>query len=134
MIDFVKLCESCLIEEAILAHLKDIARQARQWKKSHTEAINALVKATQKKSQQGIQKAIKQKNLAIQQLIVLQDFLRDEYLDESGDRLSDEEFAAQVKKSSFYPFVEGNLKDGTDDTGGLVFLTPAYIKKLRSMR
>ena len=133
MINFVSLCESCLIEEAYTAHLRSIAKQARQWKKAHSKAIEDLIAATRKRSQQDVAQANKQKNLAVQQLIVLQDFLRDEFLDETGQRLPDNEFTKEVMKSSFYPYEEGKAEDGSDDTGGLVFVTPPYIKKLRSM-
>lgn len=133
MIDFISLCEACLLEEADPANLRSIARQARQWKKAHSKAIEDLIAATRKRSQQDVAQATKQKNLAVQQLIVLQDFLRDEFLDEDGNRLSDPEFTKMAKKSSFYTYVEGNNPDGSDDTGGLVFVTPQYIKKLRSM-
>ena len=134
MINFASLCESCLIEEAYVAHLKDITRQARQWKKAHSKALENLITATRRRSQQDISQATKQKNLAVQQLIVLQDFLRDEFKDEDGNRLPDDQFTREVTKSGFYTYEKGKAEDGSDDTGGLVFVTPEYIKKLKTMQ
>ena len=106
-INFVKLCEAllcesvfdqmALLDEAVRENLIDIARQAKSWKEKYTTA-----------------KTKDQKVHARQQLIILQDFLRDEF----GRSLSDEQFVDAIEKSSFYDM-------------GLVFLKPSIIRQMR---
>ena len=106
-INFVKLCEAllcesifdqmALLDEAVRENLIDITKQAKQWKDKYTTA-----------------KTREQKTLAKQQLVVLQDFLRDEF----GRDLTDEQFTDAIEKSSFYKM-------------GLVFLTPLMINQLK---
>ena len=95
-INFFKLCESVL-EEANRAHLFDIARQAKNWRKKYSQA-----------------KTLRDRADAREQLIVLQDFLRDEF----GRDLNGDEFTAAIEASSFY-------------NNGLLNLTPVMISKLR---
>jgi len=104
-INFFKLCESVL-EEANRAHLFDIARQAKNWRKKYSQA-----------------KTLRDRADAREQLIVLQDFLRDEFGrdlngDEFGRDLNGDEFTAAIEASSFY-------------NNGLLNLTPVMISKLR---
>ncbi len=106
-INFVKLCEAllcesvfdqmALLDEAARENLIDIAKQAKKWKNHYTTA-----------------KTRDQKDLAKQQLIVLQDFLRDEF----GRNLTDDQFVNAIEKSSFHD-------------QGLVFLKPLMIDQMR---
>ena len=106
-INFVKLCEAllcesvfdqmALLDEAVRENLISIAKQAKEWKDKYTAA-----------------KTRDQKTLAKQQLIVLQDFLRDEF----GRDLTDDQFVDAIEKSSFYK-------------AGLVYLTPLMINQLK---
>ena len=83
-------------------NLIEIARQAKRWKEAHEQAIK------NNKPQQ--------KQLAVQQLLVLQNFLKDEF----GKHLSDQKFTETVKKSNLYD-------------SGLSFLLPDFIKHLKEM-
>jgi hypothetical protein len=74
-INFLSLCESVLEEAASKAHLLDIARQARVWRAKYSQG-----------------KTAEQKKFARQQLIVLRDFLWDEF----GKNLSKEEFEKAI--------------------------------------
>ena len=78
-IDFFSLCESVLAEAADKARLLDIARQAKVWRTKYSQA-----------------KTLEHKKLARQHLIVLRDFLWDEF----GKNLSSEEFEKAIVNHS----------------------------------
>jgi hypothetical protein len=96
-INFFSLCESVLEEAATKAHLLDIARQARTWRAKYSQG-----------------KTAEQKKLARQHLIVLRDFLWDEF----GKNLSSEEFEKAIIKHSLADL-------------GLLNLTSIAIGKLK---
>lgn len=94
-INFLSLCES-ILEEADRSNLLDIARQATTWRNKWSNATT-----------------FNQKTDALHNLIVLQDFLRDEF----GADLTDDEFQRQI--------VNHSLHDR-----GLLNLTPLMLAKL----
>jgi hypothetical protein len=119
MINFTELCKTLLTEwelfaEASLEGLRVIATQARKFKREYSRALS--------------NNSAEQKELALNNLIALQQQLRDQY----GPNFSDEEFENLLKKSSFYIYSKGT-DSPHNDSGGLIFLTPTYIKKLESL-
>ena len=116
MVNFIELCKTLLTEwelatEATTQGLAIIASQARKFKREYS---NALATNSYDRQQQ-----------ALNNLVKLQQQLRLEY----GSSLSDEQLENVIKKSSFYLYSKG-LNSPADDSGGLIFLSPTYIKKL----
>lgn len=97
LINFFSLCESVLEEAADKARLLDITKQARAWRTKYSQA-----------------KTLERKKLARQHLIVLRDFLWDEF----GRELSDTEFEKAI--------INHSLADM-----GLLNLTSIAIGKLK---
>jgi hypothetical protein len=119
MINFIELCESVfndldLLEEADPIQLRNLAFEARKYKRMHTDAV--------------AKNLTQQKQEALNKLKEFQQTLKREY----NPNLSDEQFEEIVKKSSFYLYSKGP-NTPKDDSGGLIFLTPTYIKRLEQM-
>lgn len=119
MVNFIELCESVFnglefLEEASPAALRNIAFEARKYKRIHTKAI--------------AQNNPEEKKQALNKLKELQQSLKQEY----NANMSDEQFEEIVKKSSFYLYAKGP-NSPRDDSGGLIFLMPTYIKKLEQL-
>jgi hypothetical protein len=120
MIDFVELCECVMAElsllnEASRSDLIRLASEARKHKREYTKAIRL--------------DSPEDKEAALNKLKNTQLELRRQY--EPG--LSDSRFEDLVKMSDLYFYAKG-ADSPRDDFGGLVFLTPTYIKKLEQIQ